>query len=863
MALILFRPLFWVFLFLQALFLLWLAWRLRLRWLPAWILRVAFIGALLLVLFSRAEAFRQDEIPVRQVMLVDLSDSVEVDARAQIRERARAWQTAAANRLVVAFGRDLHPVPGAEAPWPGIDGTASDLAGAIDLARSLLGSESGKVVLASDGLASDLEAAETAVSALAAAGHRLDVLPLTGVATRDDLYVGNLWVPSLLWEGGAFTAVLSVTSPRAAEVTVELLVNGERQLDKTASLSAGPNFLPLPVPAPPLGILTLEATVSLAGDPRESNNQIFATAEVFDSPRVLFITPNPAAGQVFRQALVNAGVVVDTRAPEQVSSALDALEKYGVIFLDNLPATSLTQEQMSALKVFVTRRGGGLIVLGGKDSYTLGGYKNTTLAPLLPVKLEPPPRMERRPVTFVIIFDRSGSMDSVQSDIPAISLAREAAMRAIEILNPEDYIGVLTYGSTVEWNVRVGRVSGGLALRHAQDAISEVNASGTTMMYEALSTAVADLEVQRPTEIGLILLLSDGESSDGSPAEFQALAHTARELGLRISTIILGEDGRAAALMALIAEEGAGRYHQALDASELPRIMIEEGKAARGDTVQEGITGLVAGEARHPVLAGINPAHLPVLRGYNALASRAEEGAEDILRSASFGDPVLSGWQYGLGRVLAWTGDSGEAWTSTWTGWSGSGAFWAQAVRYALLNPALGPAQVQVRPGREKLGVDVRLYSAVDQPLNWAVPEFIYADPSQTAHRFTVPQFEAGRYRLSIALPPAGAYRGLIRYQEDGKEIEVAAPFAVNYPEEWQPGDTAAARERLLAWATMTGGELVQQEAVIMSPAPAQPRVVTDALLLPLMWALIAYWPLEILLRRRWLPWDASPEKNR
>ena len=58
-------------------------------------------------------------------------------------------------------------------------------------------------------------------------------------------------------------------------------------------------------------------------------------------------------------------------------------------------------------------------------------------------------------------------------------LAREAAVRAIEILNPEDYVGVLTYATDLAWDVEIGPVGSGLSLRRAQDSVSQIQAENT------------------------------------------------------------------------------------------------------------------------------------------------------------------------------------------------------------------------------------------------------------------------------------------------------------------------------------------------------------------------------------------------
>ena len=46
---------------------------------------------------------------------------------------------------------------------------------------------------------------------------------------------------------------------------------------------------------------------------------------------------------------------------------------------------------------FVERRGGGLLMLGGPRSFAEGGYAGTPVADALPVIIERPARVPRRP----------------------------------------------------------------------------------------------------------------------------------------------------------------------------------------------------------------------------------------------------------------------------------------------------------------------------------------------------------------------------------------------------------------------------------------------------------------------------------
>ncbi|MEM8955387.1 MAG: hypothetical protein AAGD22_14630, partial [Verrucomicrobiota bacterium] len=70
------------------------------------------------------------------------------------------------------------------------------------------------------------------------------------------------------------------------------------------------------------------------------------------------------------------------------STAEDLFSQFDVIVIDDLEASFFTHGQLELLSDFVSRRGGGLLMLGGQESYQMGGYDNTPLAPLLPVYLD-------------------------------------------------------------------------------------------------------------------------------------------------------------------------------------------------------------------------------------------------------------------------------------------------------------------------------------------------------------------------------------------------------------------------------------------------------------------------------------------
>lgn len=68
--------------------------------------------------------------------------------------------------------------------------------------------------------------------------------------------------------------------------------------------------------------------------------------------------------------------------------SFEDLAKYHAVILDDIEAAFFTQDQMSVLQQFVSRRGGGLLMLGGKDSFVEGGYQRAAIGEMLPVYLD-------------------------------------------------------------------------------------------------------------------------------------------------------------------------------------------------------------------------------------------------------------------------------------------------------------------------------------------------------------------------------------------------------------------------------------------------------------------------------------------
>jgi uncharacterized membrane protein len=91
-----------------------------------------------------------------------------------------------------------------------------------------------------------------------------------------------------------------------------------------------------------------------------------------------------ATGKFKRQG-VESDTVLEKGFPVDKSE----LFKYKTLILGSAEASFFTYDQLRMISDFVSQRGGGLIMLGGKNAFGQGGYINTPLEDALPIALRP------------------------------------------------------------------------------------------------------------------------------------------------------------------------------------------------------------------------------------------------------------------------------------------------------------------------------------------------------------------------------------------------------------------------------------------------------------------------------------------
>jgi uncharacterized membrane protein len=104
-----------------------------------------------------------------------------------------------------------------------------------------------------------------------------------------------------------------------------------------------------------------------------------------------FDHPDPETAEAADQSvLVRLGTLDEVELRNGFPKSAAELYRYHAIIIDDIEAGFFTQDQLTLLRSFVSVRGGGLLMLGGPDSFAEGKYDRTPVGELLPVYLAGP-----------------------------------------------------------------------------------------------------------------------------------------------------------------------------------------------------------------------------------------------------------------------------------------------------------------------------------------------------------------------------------------------------------------------------------------------------------------------------------------
>ncbi len=612
---------------------------------------------------------------------------------------------------------------------------------------------------------------ETLGDALAAASRSRIPVSTVPLPTRSDpeVQISEVAVPAEVREGEPFFVEVVVHSNHEDEGLLEVYRGDHKVIGETRKLKAGENRFRFQQSIERARLAKYAVRISqLKEDTLLDNNMESGLVYAAGKPRLLIIESDPNLIRDLAYALEEEGVESDVRPPQGMPESLSDMQNYECVVLSNVPATALTQQQMEIMRTYVQQLGGGFIMLGGEQSFGLGGYYKSSLEEILPVRSDFEKEKETPSLGMVLVIDKSGSMSGDK-----IEMAKSAARGAAELLGRRDKIGVLAFdGETyVISEMQSARNKGKIS-----DEISRIDAGGGTTMYPAMEMAF-EMLMATTAKLKHVILLTDGVSA---PGDFEGMAQQMVSSKMTVSTVAVG-DGADTDLLESISRIGKGRYYFTTDPAQVPQIFAKETVTASKSAIDEQPFLPQVIRATH-ALKDLDMDAAPFLLG--CVMTRPKPTCEVIL-STERGDPLLAWWRYGLGMTAAFTSDAKSRWAAEWMTWEGYGKFWTQVVRQTMRkSDARGIAIEAIRDGKTTtLSVDA--VNELGQFLNKADVELSVIDPQLRTSKTQLRQIAPGRYGTDFETPLPGAYHiELALKQNDQVVYRQSRGMTVGYSDE-------------------------------------------------------------------------------
>ena len=773
------------------------------------LLRVGAVLCLILALVGLQQKDQEDILAV--VFLLDVSDSVPtVQQKAGIQQINTVLDTLKPTDLfsVILFagGAAVSVLNQPTAAQPHltedilysveIDRTTTNLAGAIQLGLRLSSDgQAGKkrLVLLSDGIQNAGEV-DALLDLVRASETEVFTFPLS--SDREyEVWVRRLETPSQVRSDEAFQVRAIVETTTDTAVQVRLYRNDIPVTEpQTKALKKGkqPIDFPQRISEEDIYKYRIELSVDNSTGDNPENNTGYGVTRVYGTPHLLYIEGDAGQTEALKTVLEMNSLAVEVLSPSEFPTDLVTLQNSDAIILSNVSADELSALQMEHIESYVRDLGKGLVVIGGDRAFGRGGYHDTPLEQVSPVEMTP--RQKKESLALILVVDASGSMANYIGPDQKIQLALEGVRASIRALDDEDRVGVIAFAAKIRMDYPPTTAHDKIFRE-----VGKLRPGSGTKMYLALEKAYERLRAVDAKQKH-ILLLSDGKSE----GDFIPLAKRIAADKITLSTIAIGDADRA--LMKAIAKAGGGGYRDVRNISELPRIMADEVRQTQQYTVQEPFQPIV-NNGDYSMLAGID--RVPKLYGYIATS---EKELSQIYIHSHEDHPILAGWNYGLGRSIAFTSDVKPGWGADWIEWENFGRFWGQVVNWVLPSTdGAGDFDLKAthQNGRGQLFIDmastiathgITFDARIAQPSTGGeVVELHRVAPTQYSGEFSVR--ERGSYLLTVQ-----------KKQDEQVESTSYESLVLSYPPEFAEFETN--RQLLNELASRTNG--------IFEPSPKQ-----------------------------------------
>lgn len=642
----------------------------------------------------------------------------------------------------------------------------TNIGNALTLAHSIMPENTAKrLVLLTDGKETAGNALEKA-KLLNRLGYTLDVVSVQGYV-ENEVQIEEFTVPQQVNAKERFDISVKVNSNIDTKAIIRLYQNRVLAHEKAVELYKGVNLFTFTDIAEESGMTTYTVEVIANSDTVLQNNQLSGFTQILDQPRIM-VVERANRGENLVRFIEQYAKIVRVK-PSEVPVTMQEIIKYDAYILVDTAYEWLNEDFVKLLEQAVKHQGKGLLVTGGENSYAPGGYNATPLEAILPVSMDISDKEENPNLGLVLVIDKSGSMSGGDFGVSKLELAKEAAIRAVEVLEDTDQLGVIAFDDAIQWVIKTEPL---INREEAVDMIGSIRPGGGTQILHPLEEAWQDLR-KKDTKLKHIILLTDGQAEKYG---YERIISGLNEDGITLSTVAVGQ-GADTLLLKALAYGGMGRYYQTDEFSDIPSIFAKEAFLAGQKYLQnrhfypELVTSM-------GLLKGIEA--LPPLDGY--VATKIKPTARTIFRSDTE-EPVLAVWQYGLGRTAAWTSDVQGIWTSQWSMWQDAPLFWGNLISW-LVQKNINTGYSVNTALRDGKGVITLTFDNGNFP-QVDIIEGVIVSPDGTSSSIQLYATKPGVYEAEVEKKDAGAY--IINLQVVGENIDdnistgIVMPYSSEY----------------------------------------------------------------------------------
>lgn len=664
---------------------------------------------------------------------------------------------------------------------------ATNIANALDLSAAVAKADlATRIVLLSDALETE-GSVEELLPKYENSHVEIDTVVLRR-ANDADASISLFETPRTAFEGERQLLRVEVESSTKTAGQLLIYLNDEEIISEPVTLDEGANQFAFHHEARGTGLLKYEAKLIVPDDGLLENNRMLSVTMLEQSPRVL-VVQTERSPSVIPSLLDKNAMDVDVVDAEKLPESLSGYLGYGAIIFDNVPGHLVGEHKMTVIEQAVKSFGTGFMMVGGDESYGLGGYFKSPIERLLPVEMEVKGKEQLPSLGLVITMDRSGSMSGSK-----IVIAREAAARAVELLRNDDTFGFTAFDHEIWEVIPVG------PLKDKQDAMEQIlsiPAGGGTDIFPSVAKAyedLADLKLQRKH----IILLTDGQSS--MPPDYEDIIAEGKNTNVTLSTVAIGTDADSV-LLEELAELGGGRFYNAVDESTIPAILTRETSMLTRTYIEDD--PFYVSLTNVPEWTSIFQEGVPQMNAYIATTPK---GTATIVAESPKEDPVIAEWMYGLGRTVAFTSDATGKWSGDLARWEGYPAFWNTAVSRLL--PSYEDVPYLITHDRGGT------YTITDSSRKSAFLEITIVDEQGKEVPFQSEPLAPGKVRVTLDADPGLVFFGI----SDDKGGLFEAGVSVPYSAEYKPSEpNTALLEKI---AERTGGEYLEDPAQVFRPHP-------------------------------------------